>query len=496
MYNMGETFTTVASGGSVMLTQGFEQPDIRLPIISGNPVVCVSATTNLSDTLIGGLWTSANTSVAVIGSSTGIVSGISTGTTLITYTVLGDTATITVTVNPLPQAGLINGLTSMCAVSTITLSDSVAGGTWSSSNSSVATVGSTGLVTGVAAGSANITYSCTNVCGTVVATYGVTVDPLPDAGTINGPSSLCAGSSITLSDLAAGGGWSSNTSVATITGTGVVTAVAAGTSNITYSYTNVCGTAVVTHEVTVDPLPNAGTINGISGLCAGSAVTLSDSIVGGSWSSSNTSAATIGSTGVVTGLSAGTIDVTYSYTNVCGTAVTTFGVTVDPLPVVDTISGASAICPGSSVQLFDSGAGGVWSVSNTANATVSTSGLVTGILSGVDTVRYMVSNSCGTISTEKVIPISQSGCVLSDKTSVYPNPNPGTFTIDGPSPSSGEVHIDIRDVVGQSVYKSIVTGTGGWFEEHIVLANLPDGMYIVDVTAGSSIKVFHMVIER
>ena len=574
MNNMGETYTALASGGGVPLTQGFEQPDTRLPAISGNPVVCVSATTILSDTLTGGLWTSADTSVAIIDSVSGTVSGISAGTAIISYTVLGDTATITVTVNPLADAGAINGPSSVCVGNTITLSESIAVGNWSSSSTSAATIGSTGIVTGLAAGTTNISYSCTNVCGTTVTTYEVTIDPLPDAGTIHGLSGVCAGSTITLSDSVAGGSWiSSNTSAATIGSTGIVTGlaagittitysssgvcgtaaatygvtvnplpdagainglssvcvgssitlsdpvaggnwsssntsvattgsmgivagVAAGTSSISYSYANVCGTAVVTYGVTVDPLPGAGAITGLSGMCVGSSITLRDSVAGGGWSSSNPSAATIAGSGIVTGVAAGTANITYSSTNGCGTAIAAYEVTVEPAPYVDTISGVSSVCPGSTVQLSDSTAGGMWLLSNTTNATISISGLVTGILPGVDTVGYMVTNSCGTVFAERTITVSLAACSLNNNISIYPNPNPGTFTINGAVASSGEVHIDIRDLVGQSVYKGTGVVTNGRIDERITLANLANGIYLVNVTVGSSVNVFHVTIVK
>jgi hypothetical protein len=59
----------------------------------------------------------------------------------------------------------------------ITLSDVAAGtGTWSSSNTSIASVvSSTGVVTGVSAGTITITYTVDNGCGAATATYGVSV---------------------------------------------------------------------------------------------------------------------------------------------------------------------------------------------------------------------------------------------------------------------------------------------------------------------------------
>jgi hypothetical protein len=116
-------------------------------------------------------------------------------------------------------------------------------------------------VLGVASGSATITYIISNTCGSDTALYGVTINALPDARTISGYSTVCAGASIDLSPSGTGGGtWaSSDHSIATVEVlTGVVTGVAAGTVTVTYSYTGLCGTAIATKTITVNALADAG----------------------------------------------------------------------------------------------------------------------------------------------------------------------------------------------------------------------------------------------
>ena len=86
----------------------------------------------------------------------GIVFGISPGTTTISYTVAanscsaGSVAHFTLTVNPSGNAGVISGPANVCVGSSILLSTSgSSGGTWIS-GSPAASVNSFGLVTGVA----------------------------------------------------------------------------------------------------------------------------------------------------------------------------------------------------------------------------------------------------------------------------------------------------------------------------------------------------------
>ncbi len=68
--------------------------------------------------------------------------------------------------------------------------------------------------------------------------------PSPNAGVISGIDSLCPGDTLTFRDTVSGGSWSTvNPAIAGISGTGLVTGIAGGTTNIVYTYTNVCGTA-------------------------------------------------------------------------------------------------------------------------------------------------------------------------------------------------------------------------------------------------------------
>ncbi len=214
--------------------------------ITGTTTVCVGGTTALSNATGGGTWTSSNTSVATIGSSTGVVSGVSAGTTTITYTTAtGCTATTTVTVTLLSG---ITGTTTICVNGTSALGNASGGGTWSSSNSGIASVNSTsGVVTGVSAGNVTITYATGSGCSTTIA---FTVNPLPAA--IVGPSAVCVGSTITLTDASTPGTWSSSTpGAATVSATGVVGGVAPGATTITYTLPTGC---LITTGVSVNPI--------------------------------------------------------------------------------------------------------------------------------------------------------------------------------------------------------------------------------------------------
>lgn len=414
-------------------------------VIAGTATVCPTATTTLSITGgdAGGTWTSANTTVADIGSSDGVVTGMSAGTSTISYTVSNSCGTAVgtsiVTVNPSPNSGTITGTATVCPTATATLSNPTgdAGGAWSSFTTAVATIGtSSGIVTGVAAGTSTISYTVTNSCGTAAATRVVTVNPSPNAGAITGTATVCPTAMTTLSDPTgdAGGAWtSSTTAIATIGATtGIVTGVAAGTSTISYTVTNSCGTARATRVVTVNPLSSVAPITGASTVCPAGTITLSDLISGGVWSTSTPANATVNASGVVFGVAAGTTTISYAVTNSCGTATATKIVTVNPGPNAGTIIGTATVCPGLTTTLSDAVSGGTWNSSVPSVATINASGVVNGLVAGTTTISYTATNSCGTatvtvIATVNPLPaaIGGSGIVCQGASTLMTDSDPG-----------------------------------------------------------------------
>ncbi len=395
--------------------------------ITGTTTVCASSTTTLSDATTGGTWSSSGTSVATVNATTGIVTGVSAGTTLISYTVTNSCgssfAIATVTVNGLPSLpAIISGTLSVCSGASTTLADATTGGTWSSSNTAIASITSGGVVVGLSGGTVLISYTLTNGCGPTARTASFTVNTVPSAGAITGPSTVCAGSASTYTNTATGGTWSSTAAtVATVSPTGVVTGLATGTATIVYTITGACGTATTTQSITVSPAPVAGTISGLSSVCPGSNIVLTNTATGGTWSSTNTALASVSTTGVVYGISAGSVTISYSATNGCGTVAATKAVTVNASSTAGTVTGPSNVCVGLTVTLTDSTAsGGTWSSSNTARATVSSTGVVTGVGAGSVVISYSVSGVCGSSTAAKTMtvgPIPVSG-TLGGPTSV------------------------------------------------------------------------------
>lgn len=209
---------------------------------------------------------------------------------------------------------------------TITPSNANQEVTWSSSDSKIATVDEKGLVTGVKAGTVKITAT-SKENSSIKATCTITVENIPVSSVELDKASLTLteGDTYTLKATVKPDDayektptWSSsNTSVATVSDKGVVTAVKAGTATITAK----CGGKTATCEVTVQA--KAIAVTGVSlnttslTLTVGDKQTLKATVTPSNatnksvtWSSSNSTIASVSSSGVVTAKNAGTAKIT------------------------------------------------------------------------------------------------------------------------------------------------------------------------------------------
>ncbi len=462
--------------------------------ISGTLVTCPGGHTTLSDTASGGKWYSSNSSVVTIDSVTGVTTGVAVGGSLITYRLINvcgrDSTTDSFHVTTVIVVPSISGSAApLCVGDSVLLSDSLSGGSWSSSDTTIATVSSTGVVRAVRTGSATIVYSYSTICGTSSASRSVVVANTPVAGVISGSTSVCQGANTTFTDASAGGVWSSDdATIATVSSTGVVRGVGGGSTIISYTVTSSCGaSAVAIKGITVNPLPVAGRpIAGASSVCVGSNISLSDTSHTGSWSSSNTSIATVTTGGVVRGVAAGSVNIRYIVTNACGSDTAVKAVTVATTPVAGTISGSSTLCVGTSSTYTTTGTSGSWSVSDSTLASVSAAGVVTGLSAGTDTLLYTVSNACSTAVARLVLTINSV-------------PDAGTI--------SGQNYVCPGIPVGLST-----TGSGGnWISTNTAIATVSATgrvsavtvtggadtiLYVVTNTCGSDTATFPITVQR
>lgn len=309
--------------------------------ISGASFVCVGGTATLTNTVPSGTWTSANPGRATIDASSGVINGVAAGNANISYSVSGCATSAVIRVVAPPAAITPTTAVSLCTGTTTTLANSVGSGEWSSSNTSIATIDiASGVVFGNNAGTVTLSYS--TGCGTP-ATKTATVNATPTA--ITGPSgeipvaAICTLSTYNFTDATSSGTWSNSpTTVGTINASGLFSSSASiGLTTISYTV----GSCSAIYSFNVGSTSPAA-IAGASSVCVNNTTTLTNTVSSGVWSSSNTSIATINPlNGAATGLSSGTV--TISYNNGCGTpASRTFTVngSVPILNVTPTCSGS------------------------------------------------------------------------------------------------------------------------------------------------------------
>lgn len=260
--------------------------------------------------------------------------------------------------------------------------------TWTSSTPAIATVNSTGLATAVSAGTTTITATMKGFTGVISATATVTVTGtgsgnvgggiaslviIPGAQSVAAPGqtsqfmalgTTSSGATIDLTQFVA---WKSSSSqIATIgASTGLATAVAQGTVTITAVYTDTTSGTAVTATATltvvggateqftaISIVPGSQTISAsgqtgqfialaTTGVGIQQDVTSSKQI---KWSSSIPTVATISSTGLASGISAGTSTITAELSNADGSVVSaTATVTVSLAPAPEPLLSISII---------------------------------------------------------------------------------------------------------------------------------------------------------
>jgi uncharacterized protein YjdB len=242
---------------------------------------------------------------------------------------------------------------------------------WTVSNSAIATVNASGTATPVAAGSTTITATLSKVSGsaslaitasaptlsTIAVTPATASIGVADTQQFVATGTYSDGSTKTITATVT---WtSSSTATATITSAGLATGVAAGSSTITASLSGISGTASLTVTATaptltsiaVTPNPASFASDATQQFTAtgtysnGTTANVSTSAT---WTSSNPAAATIDSSGLASGVAAGTTTIKAAIGSVSGSAaatvtvVSTSAVTIPTWHVDNSRSGLNA----------------------------------------------------------------------------------------------------------------------------------------------------------
>ena len=161
---------------------------------------------------------------------------------------------------------------------------------------------------------------------------------------------------------------------------------------------------------------------------------------------------------------------------------------------------------GNTVTLQEVLAGGIWNlISGDDIITLdNTTGKVTGLTSGRALVDYQVYDEQGnhTNITEVIVTpasLTVTGINETGNVMIMPNPTTGTFTVKGTlaTLTTGDVIIEVVDMLGQTVYSTKVALKDGAINEQVILSSaIANGRYILNLRNGEEKHTFRFVLER
>lgn len=346
-----------SGSGSCTSTDQATVTVLALPVISPGPdmQVCVDApSVPLNATPAGGTWTGAG-----IAGNDFNPQAAGLGAHQLTYSYTGpggcsNTATRTITVDPLPVVDAGNAITFCDQPFAQALAGySPAGGTWSGPG-----VTPGGSFTPNGPGNFNLTYSYTDGNGcTASDQLTVTVITITDPASAGNDTAVCINSgALQLAGAPAGGAWSGQH----VGASGLFDPSVPGSFVLTYGVGT--GSCITQDQVTVTvhPLP-AVSITAMAGACVDAGVqAFSATPAGGSWSGTGITDAALGTFDpAVSGV--GAFPITYTYTDAHGcTNGQTGNMNVAPLPVA-AFSNAPIACSGAPFHFTDESTGaGSW----------------------------------------------------------------------------------------------------------------------------------------
>jgi sugar lactone lactonase YvrE len=404
------------------------------------------------------VWSSANTGVATVNSSTGIATGVAIGSTTVTAalgSISSPAADLTITsavltginISATANSGTASSIIAISIAKGLPVNFSAVGTysdnnivnitsavTWVSSNAGVSTLNSSGIASSLAQGSAGITATLAGVTSNAM-TLTVTAPALTSIAIT--PTTATVAQGITSNFTATGSytdsttanitnqvNWtSSNVGVATINSTtgatsGIATGVAVGSSSITASLNgitstaaNLTVTAAVVTAISVTPTTSSiakglpTTFTATASYSDGSSGNVSGSVI---WASSNTVVATLSASGIASSLAQGSTTVSASSNGVVSNGAT-LTVTPATLTAIAITPNAASVVKRSTLGFSATGTYTdattanisnqvAWSSSDLAVASITNAGVASGLTTG----SVVISASASTINSNAV----------------------------------------------------------------------------------------------
>jgi uncharacterized protein YjdB len=335
------------------------------------------STSNLTSSVS---WTSSDSSITTVSSS-GLATSLALGTAVVTATsgsinnhtnLTVSPALVSIAVTPTGPSILVNGTQQFTATGTYTDSshqDITGNVTWSSSDTTLATVNAAGLATGVAAGNVNVQATSGSINGSTSLTVNpilvsLTVTAADSTIDINTTTQFTAtgnfsdGSAQDYTQLVS---WSAAGSIASIDNTGLATGLAIGTVSVIANYGSISGsanlqvTAPTLLSILVSPVAASVPLGISQSFTATGVFSNGDSqdLAAAVWSSSDSTEVPIDSSGSAQTLAVGTVTISATYGSITGS--TSFTVLPAALVSIALNPANSSIALGTTVQITPTG---------------------------------------------------------------------------------------------------------------------------------------------
>lgn len=400
-------------------------------------------------TTVAVAWSSSDTTVATV-SATGVVVGRSSGIATIQATAGGLAASVTITVNPVAVNAVsvtvapsffVGDSVAAVAVPVDALGNVLSGrvASWSSRNTSIATVSPGGIVVGVSVGTTKIDAVVGGVTGTATVVVSLAPSSIKSIAVVVSVPLIAIGQTTQVTATARDSTgavlsnrpilWtSSNPSIASVSPLGIVTAIALGSVVVSASSGGVSGSAALgVGSSSALPVATIAVSTLVAALSPGQSTpavavphdSLGNVLVGTAftWSSSANNIATVSSSGVISGVAPGTALISATSGGKIGSLSVQVGAVSSQPPKTVTVfvslANPDTLSPGNVVQatatLRDSTGTVItslspitWSSSSPAVAIVNSIGVVSAV--GLGTAVISATNS-GTVGTATVVVI-------------------------------------------------------------------------------------------
>ena len=412
--------------------------------------------------------------------------------TLTSITVYGSNAATSV------SAGATLQMIALGKYSDGTVTDITSQVTWSTSNVAIATTSASGLLSSLRSGSVTVSALKDSVTGKMIVTVSAPVLSSINVGTPS-PSLISGGtehltatgvySDSSTQSLTSQVIWStSDSTVAGVSGGGLLTAFKAGTVTVTATMTGITGMGTVVvnaptiASITVTPIAfsiASGQSKQLSALGVYTDGSLHDVAGQVTWNALSTSYATVNSTGLVTGVAAGSSTITATIGSTTGSATAT--VTAALLSSIVITPSTASIATGQTQAftangIFSDGSttditnSVTWNSSATNFATIDATGLATGVSAG----SAMITATSGSV-TSLPAALTVTAAVL---TEIDISPD-GQYI-----PVGGQLQLEVTGTYSDNTTQTLTNAT--WSSSDSTLASVDPNSGIVTGVANSN----------